>query len=308
MAIASTSRSRVAYIAETVFGTTPASPTFKELRRTSGNLRTKKTTVQSDQITLDRNVRDEYMVAQDIEGSYDVEFSADTLDDMLSAALRGTWTTNVLVNGTTEPSFTFEETIDIGGSNVYHRYDGCMVDTLALNIASRKALTGSLGIKGQNEALGTAILTGATYTAATTTPVETAVSVASLAIAGITPVPKIRSISLNIANNLRARDTVGSLYTEQFGMGKCDVTGTVEAYFESNSLYQAVLDHGGGALSFTVGGTANKKYTFLLPSIRLLDGAKKLGGKNDDVMVSLPFRALYDATTAGSIKITRAVA
>ena len=84
--------------------------------------------------------------------------------------------------------------------------------------------------------------------------------------------------------------------------------GTIEAYFESNTLYQSVLDHGGGAVSLTAGGTANKKYTFLLPAVKFLDGAVKLGGKNDDVMVSIPFRAIYDATTAGSIKITRAVA
>jgi len=306
MAIASTSRSRVAYIAETVFGTTPATPTFKELRRTSGNLRTKKTTAKSDQITLDRNVRDEYMVAQDIEGSYDFEFSADTLDDLLAGALRGTWATNNLVNGVTEPSFTFEETIDLGGSYVYHRFDGCMIDTMALNFASRKAIAGSVNIKGQQQTLATAIVSGATYTAATTTPVETAVNVASLTVAGASA--KVRSLSLNVANNLRGRETVGSLYTDSFGMGMCDVTGTIEAYFESNALFQSVLDHGGGAITLTAGGTANKKYTFLLPNARFLAGAIMLGGKDEDVRVSIPFRALYDATTAGSIKITRAVA
>lgn len=306
MAIASTSRSRVAYIAETVFGTTPATPTFKEFRRTTGNLRTKKTTVQSDQITLNRNVRDEYMVGQDVEGSYDFEFSADTLDDILAGALRGTWATNVLVNGVTEPSFTFEETIDLSGSYAYHRFPGCRIDTMALNFASRKAIAGSINIKGQQQTLATAIISGATYTAATTTPVETAVNVASLTVAGASA--KVRSLSLNIANNLRGRETVGGLYVDSFGMGMCDVTGTIEAYFESNTLYQSVLDHGGGAVSLTAGGTANKKYTFLLPAVKFLDGAVKLGGKNDDVMVSIPFRAIYDATTAGSIKITRAVA
>jgi hypothetical protein len=306
MAIASTARTRAAYIAETEPGVTPATPTFKEFRRTTGNLRTKKTTVQSDQITLDRNVRDEYMVGQDVEGSYDFEFSADTHDDILAGALRGTWATNVLVNGVTEPSFTFEETIDLGGSYAYHRFDGCVIDTLALSFASRKAITGSVNIKGQQQTLATAIISGATYTAATTTPVETAVNVASLTVAGASA--KVRSLSLNIANNLRGRETVGDLYVDSFGMGMCDVTGTIEAYFESNTLYQSVLDHGGGAVSLTAGGTADKKYTFLLPAVKFLDGAVKLGGKNDDVMVSIPFRAIYDATTAGSIKITRAVA
>lgn len=308
MAIASTSRSRVAYISEAAFGTTPATPTFIEMRRTNGNLGTKKSTVKSEQVTLDRNVRAEYQTAQDVTGSYDFEFSADSLDNLLAGALRASWATNVLVNGAAEPSFTFEETIDVTGSNVYQRYTGCMIDSLSLNIAARRAVTGSVNIVGVQQTLATTIITGATYTAAPTTAIETADKVAALAIAGINPVPKIKSLSLNIANNLRARDKVGSLYADSFGAGTCDVTGTIEAYFESNALLQSVLDHGGGAISFTLGQVANKKYTFSLPAVTFLDGSRKIGGNNDDVMMSIPFRAVYDATTAGSIKITRAVA
>ncbi len=64
-----------------------------------------------------------------------------------------------------------------------------------------------------------------------------------------------------------------------------------------------MLDHGGGALSFNIGKDANKKYTVLLPKIIFLDGAKQIGGNNDDVMVSILFRAVYDATEACSVKI-----
>ncbi len=308
MSIAATSRTRVAYISESTFGTTPATPTFLEMRRTSGGLGIKKGTVVSDQVTLDRNVRAEYQVSQDVAGSYDFEFAADSYDDMLAGALRASWATNVLVNGVAEPSFTFEETIDLTGSYAYHRFTGCMVESLSLNLGARKAVTGSVNIMGQQAALATSIITGATYTAPATTPVETADKVATLTVAGISPAPKVKGLSLNINNNLRIRDKVGSLYTDSFGVGMCDITGSLEAYFETNELYQAVLDHGGGALSFTLGSVANKKYTVLMPSVTFLDGSKKLGGKNDDVMVSIPFRAVYDATTAGSIKITRAVA
>lgn len=308
MTIASTARSRVAYIPEVTYGTTPATPAFQELRRTSGNLVTKKGTVVSDEIRLDRNVRDEFMVSQDVNGSYDFELSYGSYDDLLAAVMFGDWSSNVLWNGSTEKSFTFEETVDLGGgSYAYSRFAGVEASTLALNFNSRAAVKGSISLMGQQETTGTAIISGATYTAPNTNKIETAVSVASLAIAGLSPVPKIKSLSLNINNNLRIRDRVGSLYTEQFGMGQADVTGQIEVYFESNAVYDQVLAHGGGALSLTVGAVTAKKYTFNMPNVVFLDGARKIGGKNDDVMASIPFRALYDGSN-GSLSITRAVA
>ena len=309
MTIASVSKSRVARVAETAFGTIPTSPTFLEMRRTSGNLGTKKATVVSDEIHLDRNVRDEYQTGQDPAGSYAFELSYGSFDDLLAAALFGAWTANVLSNGSTEQSFTFEETADIGGgSYAYNRFGGAEISSLALTIASRSSVKGSIALMGQMETTDTAVLSGATYTAASTTPIMTANQVAALSVSGLAAQPKVKNLSLNFANNLRIRDKVGSLYTDSFGVGQFDVTGTIDTYFESNALYQAVLAHGGGALSCTVGATANQKYTIALPNIRFLDGARTMSGKSDDVMVSIPFRGLFDPTSAASVSITRAVA
>ena len=310
MAIASGSRRQIAYVPEVVFGTTPATPTFKVFRATGGTVRTNKTTVVSDEIRSDRNVIDELMTGQDVTGQYPFEFSAGTLDDILEAALCGAWTTNVLKNGTAQKSFTFEERLDLGGGNFsFSRFDGCQVNTLALNLTSRSLVTGSIDIMGQNESLDTAILTGATYTSANTKAIQTtSTGVAALAVAGVTPAPKIRQLSLQVSNNMRTRPVVGSLFTDSFGYGRCDVTGSMQAYFESNALYQQVLAHGSGAISFTLGTVTNEKYTFLIPVARFLDGERMPGGNSDDVMVTIPFRGIYDATSAASIVITRNVA
>lgn len=308
MTIASTSRSRVAYVAETGLTLTPATPTFIEFRRTNGNLRTKKTTAVSEEIHLDRNVRAEYQLAQDVDGSYDFELSYATLDDILAAALFGTWATNVLINGSAESSFTFEETIDLsGGSFAYHRFVGCEIDKLALNYAARKGVTGSLNVMGVSEATDTAIITGATYTAPNTNGIETANSVASLAVASLSPAPIVKALTIDIANNLRRREKLGSLYTDSFGIGQFDVTGSFDAYFTSKTLYDLVLAHGSGAISLTIGATANKKYTISIPVAQFLDGSRTLGGKNDDVLVRVPFRGVAD-TAPKSISVTRAVA
>lgn len=309
MPIASGSTRRIAYVAETVFGTTPATPSFKTFRATGGGPRTNKTTGMSDEIQADRNVRDEYQLGQDVTGAYAFELTYGNLDDLLEGALFNTWATNVLKNGATPKSFTFEEAIDLGaGAKSFSRFDGCMISTLSLAITARAAITGSLGLMGQNELIDTAIVTGATYAAPGTTPVSTSsANVAALTVGGVTPAPKVRSLSIEINNNLRTRPLVGSLYTDSFGYGRCEVSGTLECYFETNDLYAAVLAHGGGALSFTVGNTSGQKYTIALPKIIFGNGERRPGGNNDDVMVSIPFRAVYDATAAASIVITRAV-
>lgn len=309
MPFANSSEARIAYVAEAAFGTTPATPTFKVLRTTGGGVRTNKTTQTSDELRADRNVSDEGLLGLGAGGSYPIEFSYGTFDDMLESALRGVWATNVLKNGITPKYFTVEETLELGATDSFSRFTGCSVNTFSLAIAARAKVTGSIGLMGQKEALASAIVTGATYTAATTEPILTSSAhVAALSVAGLNPAPKLRTVNLEINNNLRERPVVGSLYSEEFGAARCDVTGTLEAYFESQALYQAVLDHGGGALSLTIGKDANKKYTILCPNIVFLDGAKQIGGNNDDVMVSVPFRAKLDPTEACSIKITRAVA
>lgn len=309
MTIASGSSRRIAYVPETVFGSVPATPSFKTFRATGGGPRTNKTTGVSDEIQADRNVRDEYQLGQDVTGAYDFELTYGNLDDLLEGALFGTWSSDVLKNGTTEKSFTFEETLRLGAAgNSLSRFSGAMVSMLSLSIASRAAITGSATIMAQKEMLDTAIVTGATYTASGTTPVMTSsANVAQLLIPGITTPPKVRSLSLELNNNLRTRPLVGSLYTDSFGSGRFEATGTMECYFENNDLYQKVLDHGSSALSFVAGNAPAAKYAFSLPKIIFGNGERRPGGNNDDVMVSIPFRAVYDPGIAATLQITRGV-
>lgn len=196
MPIASGSGRRIAYAAEATFGATPATPSFKTFHATGGGPRTNKQTATSDEIQADRNVRDEFMLGQDVSGAYNFEMFYGNLDDLLEGLLFGTWTTNVLKNGFAAKSFTFEETLDLGGgAKSFSRFDGCMVSMMSLAIAARAAVTGSLTLMGQNESLDTAIVTGATYAAAGTTPISTSsANVAGLTVSGVATPRKVKSL------------------------------------------------------------------------------------------------------------------
>ncbi|PZP15675.1 MAG: phage tail protein [Sphingomonas hengshuiensis] len=308
MPFANSSETRIAFVAETAFGVTPATPTFKTLRTTGGGVRTNKQTSISDELRADRNVVDEALIGLGAGGAYPFELSYGTFDDFLASALRGAWATNVLKNGVTPSYLTVEETLELGATDSFSRFTGCSVNTLSLAIPARGKVTGSLGLMAQKETLATTIITGATYTAPSTEPILTsAAHVAALALTGVTPALKLRSLNLEISNNLRERPVIGSMYSEEHGAGRCNVTGTLEAYFEGGGQYQSVLDHASGALAFTIGAATTKKYTVSLPKIILLDGARQIGGNEDDVILSIPYRAVFDATAGCSIQITRAV-
>lgn len=307
MAFGDTSKSRIAYIAESAFGTTPATPTFKELRRTSGGLELRKGTAVSGQVGLIRDIRQEMQLSQDVSGDIAFEFSNANFDDFLEAVLGGTWATNVLKTGNTARSFTFEETVLVGATSNYLRFLGCGLNTMGINFSSRGIVGGNIGVMGKSmSAIATAIIAGATYTAPNTESVFTSDKVATLSILGATPV--VKSLSLNFNNNLRIRPAVGTLYTDEFGIGAIEVTGRIEAYFADGTLPDAIRSHTTGALSFTVGVDANKKYTFSLPVIQINNGATVLGGQSDDVMVNIDFRAIYDTGISSTLSVTRLVA
>lgn len=309
MAFANGSEVRRAYVAETAFGVTPATPSFKTARTTGGSLRTNKSTATLEEIQADRNVRGELMVGQDVTGNWGGEFSAETWEDFMAAALRGAWATNVLKNGILRPSYTMEETGNFGGSNTFRRFRGVMVNTMSLNLPSRQKAAIDFGLMGMQEALDSAIITGATYAAANANQPATASSnVGTIAITGVTTPLRVKTLQFEVNNELRIRDAVGTLFTAEFGAGRCNVTGTIECYFEGNDQYQAVLDHGTGAISFTIGVEANKKYTITIPKAQFLDGSPTWGGNTEDAMLSLPFRGVYDPVSACSIQVTRLVA
>jgi hypothetical protein len=307
MAFGDGSKSRFAYIAESAFGTTPSTPTFKEIRRTGGSIEPQKQTVRSGQISYIRDIRAELLVGQSVGGNIPFEFNNANFDDFLEAVLGGTWATNVLKTGNTQRWFTFEETIPVGATSNYHRFLGCAINSLSLDIPMRGLITSSIDLMGkQASAAATSIISGATYTAPNAETPFTSDKITAITILGTTPVAS--RVTLNITNNMRERPSVGSLYTDEHGLGGLDVSGSVEAYYSDNTFLDAIRQHSSGVITFTMGVDANKKYTFNLPAAQIGNGSLPSFGKNDDVMVRFDFTGLYDSSESTSLKVTRLVA
>lgn len=92
------------YIAEVTYGTTPATPTMIEVLRTGGTLDAKTTTVSSKAVRSDRMTQGFFRTGVNSEGSIDVEAAYGQFDDLLEAALCGTWSGAAAVTAQTDIS------------------------------------------------------------------------------------------------------------------------------------------------------------------------------------------------------------
>lgn len=101
--IADGSKSVIRYVAETVAGTTPASPAMKIARFTDESLTTNYNSANSDEITTSRGISDSIPVSAERTGDINGHWSASTYDDWLTSGLQNTWSTAVNATG----SWTF---------------------------------------------------------------------------------------------------------------------------------------------------------------------------------------------------------
>jgi len=207
-----------------------------------------------------------------------------------------------IVNGTTKTSFNIERTFsDLSGE--LSLFTGMMVDTLALNAALNAMITGSMGFIGSREE-SLAASGGTGYDAAATGEVMNGVDdIVGLLENGV--VVNAQSLGLNLANNLRARERLGHLGAFDMGTGTVSVTGTLEAYFESATLFDKYLDYTATSLSLVLLDGAGNAYVIDLPNVRFTDGSRQAGAQNQDVLANLSFQAFRHATEDVTIRIAR---
>ena len=120
--------STLAYVAETTWGNTPASPALKKMRITGESVMHEKDTVISEEVRDDRQVSDMPEVGSQASGSVNFEMSYEAFQPFLEAAFFSTITvinetvTVDIVTGvaatetlTTTDNFAADETVTVGG-------------------------------------------------------------------------------------------------------------------------------------------------------------------------------------------------
>lgn len=297
------SQTRLAHIAEVTWGTTPSTPTFVNLRYTSESLNANIDNVVSNEIRADRNVSDLIQVGQSAGGTVNFELSYGTFDTLLESLMYAAWSTDVLKNGVTQKSVTLEKTFEGGSTDQYHRFAGAIVNNMSLAMQAGQIVTGSFGFVAKNVTQATSAIASSSYTAVNTNPVmNAAANFGSLAITGSTG-PELTALNINVSNNLRVQQAIGSVAARGVTAGRFIVTGDLTAYFESAELYTLFLAGTAADLTFTLTDSLGNLYTFAIGNLKFSNCEIVAGGNDQDVMVKMNFQGLFE--TDNTLSITR---
>lgn len=212
-------------------------------------------------------------------------------------------------NDTTQSSFVIEkEYTDLTSPLVFARYTGCMVDTFTFTVPSDNIVTGSFGILGKIEA--SAIVTLPTLVTKIAAPANEVMA----GIEDITAVMEPNSadsgfastqFSITLANNLRQRLQIGTLGPISVGSGTVDVTGTLQAYFDSVTIIDKHLNFTDSSLAIQFADSTGKGYVIDLPRVNYDSANRVASGQNTDILADMTFSAFRNSTQSETIVIQR---
>lgn len=301
MTIATGSKHTLHYVAESTYGTTPATPAFTPLCMTGVSLGLTKDALESGKLRADRQVEDLRHGNKQVGGEVNSELEYSTFDEMLEAMAMGTWTADVLLAGVTRRSFTFERFFDLD-TDEYHRYTGCEVNTFTMSVQPNAMVTTTFGIIGQDMTTNTSQVAGATYSAPLArSPFD---SFTGSINEGGSSIAIVTSIELNWENGIEPNFVLMSDTTIRPADGKSRLTGTLTAYFESKTLYDKFINETSTSIDFTLTDDQASSLQFNLPNVKYTGGNPDVGG-DGPVTVALEFTALYSSGDSSQIVITR---
>ena len=292
------------FIEESAWGTTPSSA-LQTLRFNSESLQDQEETVESAELLSDRQLRDVIRTGRFSQGDISGELSYATLDDLLEGVMADDWSTNVLENGSTKFSYSFEKAIFVDTpATHYLTYKGCRIDSLGLVFPVSGVVGYTLGILGKHSIGGSATAGSGSYTAAGVTEPMAADQVV-VTEASSSP-GDVTSLSVNLTNNLRRQMALGDQNPIGFGYGGFRASGVLELYFDDRGLYDKYVAETKTELEVTVTATDAKAYVFTVPKARWGVPVINLEGVNGDIFASFPWTAIKDAgVTDNTITITR---
>ena len=168
-------------------------------------------------------------------------------------------------------------------------------------------LTGSMDFIGLTGALTGTQFAGATNTGSSTNDVMNSVSnlqnieFDDTDTSGCT----ITSMTVDVANNLRAQNAIGSLAACGIGVGRFEVTGSISLYFEDATEYNKYTASTAFKLSMRAEDSSGKAYVITMPRIKYESMTLASSGSDVDVILEASWRALRDSTVDAMMQVDR---
>lgn len=233
------------------------------------------------------------------------------------AAVNTKLSSSRLSNGTTRRSFAMEK--DLTDIKQRFAYNGLIAGKWSMNFAAGEIVTGSFDFLGSTSVRNNGAASyfpGATFdgnqqinnaVASQTFDVMNAISgVGGLLENGAALTGTfIKSLKFDVDNALRGQTAIGYRGFADVVAGTLAVSGEAEVYLADGSMYDKYVNNTASSILWLARDGAGNGYVIQFPKIKY-GGAKVMaGGKDQDMMLSMPFTALLDPTSQRSMIVTR---
>lgn len=213
-----------------------------------------------------------------------------------------TISSKVMRNGVTRTSFVLEKSF--GDVEKFIAFTGMVVASCSIGIEAQNKITTSFNFLGKNGQTGDATVGTGSPTAATTNAIMNAGDHVGAVKEGGTDIAIIKSLSIDINNNLRGKAVIGVIGNGEIGSGRIAVTGNISLYFADFAIYDKFIENETSSIRMTLKDT-NGEYDIYFPKIKFTKADIVAGGPDQDVMVDGSYQALRDPVTGVTVMITK---
>jgi hypothetical protein len=300
MAFSQGSRAALAFIKETTFGTTPATPALQTLNTASHDLNANIEYIPNPVMRSDRQKSAPNPGNQSAVGQVAGPLHWNAYDALLEGLFCSTWASNVLTNGLTRSTYTFERAqLD---NSIYGIGKGMFVNTGSITFASGQNVDVTLDMIGKSFEWTSASVDADGYTAPVSANVLCKPGLGTVKEGGVT-IALVTNCTLNFANNAEPNYVYGNNYMPDFSLGEFAVTGTLTLYWPDKSIIEKFTKNTQSALEITASDGVHT-YTFTLPKVTYTGGSAPVNAQGS-LTIDMPFEATLDPVTGYTARITR---
>lgn len=295
------SRSSLSFIKEVTFGTTPAG-NFKNLPFSTHSLNLTKDRVVGNDIQADRMPRTDRHGNRQVSGDIVVDLRDTVYGEFLESALLGRWASDVLKVGTSPQFFSIEDyAADIDQARLF---TGLTVSTMAISLAPNQMVTTTFGMVGKDMTISaTQKVQDGPFVRAPYDSYSGDISIGN--VGSSSAVAIVTGLDFTLNNSFAPTFVIGDSAAPSLEYGRAEIEGTITAYFEDASLINRFLNETETELEVSVNDpTGTNALTFLFPRIKINSADVPVDGPTSRI-INMSFVALYDATEASNLVITR---
>ena len=199
------------------------------------------------------------------------------------------------INGVTKRSFLMEKRYNDVGQ--YQVMRGMRVNSLTMEVRASQIITGNFDFMGARGLYQATSIAGASTAAPGNPAFDASANVYEIMEGGTELATPLQSFTITINGNAGVQPAVANLYPIGIRYGTLEMTGTVVAYFQDVALLNKFVNHTPSSMTLKLRDGNGKGVVFTFYRLFFSEGQTPVPGQNQDVFLTMPFRASYDPVT-----------